>query len=263
MDIKLIVCDLDGTLIDKDEVLPEFIFSLQEKLKSRNIIFTIATGRSNHMSKYLVDNLGIKAPIVINNGGMIKKENEVIYKRSFNVFPLKEGLMTAMNLGMSISFCHEEEIADTVMKKTNWTEEKYKHYGIYSDEYLPSEDEWEQLILQKITIVDKQFDIHRATDHFTSIDDINIVFYDDGGAEIVGKNINKANAVEIMADYLNIDLSNVMAIGNDMNDIEMIKSCGIGVSVGNAVKALKDVSDYVCENSMSAGVEEAIKKYCF
>lgn len=260
-DIKLVVCDLDGTLLKKDEIIPDFYDKMHKSLQEKNVAFTIATGRSSFMVRKFLDQLQIKVPYILNNGGMIMSNGKILFEKGFRIKPMKEGLYKAMNLGMSVMFVYSEDRDDTVMKKTNWTEKKYVKFGSYSDEYIPTEDEWNSLVMQKITIVDKMFHIERVTDMFADNDEIDIIFYDSGGVEIVSRNVNKANAVVDLSTHLQIPLDQIMSIGNDMNDIEMLKVSGIGVCVSNAVEDVKQVSDFICEREYGMGVAEAINKF--
>ncbi len=57
--IKLVICDLDGTLIDRDEILHDNIIEKVKSLKEKNIMFTVATGRSNSMTHEFVKKLNI------------------------------------------------------------------------------------------------------------------------------------------------------------------------------------------------------------
>ncbi len=74
---------------------------------------------------------------------------------------------------------------------------------------------------------------------------------------------NKGDALKKLAEYLGFGIENVLAFGDGLNDISMIKNAGIGVAMNNAVKELKDVADYItlndCDNS---GVAEGIYKFC-
>ena len=77
------------------------------------------------------------------------------------------------------------------------------------------------------------------------------------------KNVSKKNTLEKYAVSCGITGDEVMACGDNTNDAEMIKWAGTGVAVSNSVDSLKAAADYVCRNKRSAGVAEAIKKFCF
>jgi hydroxymethylpyrimidine pyrophosphatase-like HAD family hydrolase len=62
--------------------------------------------------------------------------------------------------------------------------------------------------------------------------------------------------------YFNLDRKNILAIGDNFNDIEMIKEAGIGCCVNNASEEVKKISDYVCKNDFkNGGFKEAIEKF--
>jgi hydroxymethylpyrimidine pyrophosphatase-like HAD family hydrolase len=64
-----------------------------------------------------------------------------------------------------------------------------------------------------------------------------------------------------MQQSFNTDLSGVMAFGDNYNDIEMIRNCGLGIAVGNAIQEVKDVAKEITLNSKEDGVAIAIEKY--
>jgi Cof subfamily protein (haloacid dehalogenase superfamily) len=62
-------------------------------------------------------------------------------------------------------------------------------------------------------------------------------------------NANKGNSLTLLANHLGIDMKDVIAVGDNYNDIEMLKQAGVGVAVKNAEQAVKDVADFVTETS--------------
>ena len=66
----------------------------------------------------------------------------------------------------------------------------------------------------------------------------------------------------LLAQHLEIDLKDIMAIGDHQNDIEMLTEAGIGVAVGNATDEAKNSADFVAEGRCIDGVAEAVEKYC-
>lgn len=78
---------------------------------------------------------------------------------------------------------------------------------------------------------------------------------------ITNKNVNKGSALHKLAQMLNIPVSNVMAIGNNDNDIPMLLESGIGVAVGNATEKAKESANYIVSDVSNCGVAEAITKF--
>ena len=76
------------------------------------------------------------------------------------------------------------------------------------------------------------------------------------------KGINKEQALEVLEEYLNIDKSEVLAIGDNINDLEMIKNSGVGIAVANAYDEVKQVANYTTTNAaQNGGFAEAVYKY--
>ena len=80
--------------------------------------------------------------------------------------------------------------------------------------------------------------------------------------DICPKNINKSTALNILKNHLKIDNSEIMAVGDNLNDVDMVKNSGIGVAVANAYDELKAVAKYTTENSVEkGGFAEAVYKF--
>lgn len=80
--------------------------------------------------------------------------------------------------------------------------------------------------------------------------------------DITPKNINKDTALKILGNYLNINNDEIMAIGDNLNDLDMVKNSGIGVAVANAYDELKQVAKYTTQNSVdTGGFAEAVYKF--
>ena len=80
--------------------------------------------------------------------------------------------------------------------------------------------------------------------------------------EFMGIGVNKGNALKWLAQYLGIDESEVIAIGDNYNDIEMLECAGLSACVSSSYQIVKDVCDYVCANDYDQGaVKEVIEKF--
>lgn len=80
--------------------------------------------------------------------------------------------------------------------------------------------------------------------------------------DITPKNINKDTALKILSNYLNVDNNEIMAIGDNLNDLDMVKNSGLGVAVANAYDELKEVAKYTTTSPVEAGgFAEAVYKF--
>ncbi|AOZ92901.1 HAD family hydrolase [Paenibacillus crassostreae] len=262
MTIKLVVCDMDGTLIGKDEVIESFIPRMIHELNARDIRFIIATGRTPELSNSIISRLEIEDPCVLTNGAVIVQQSNVIVKHSFRVWPLQSLIENAVSYDMSVIFAGDKH--DTVLQKTPWIVKQNQLFGRYLQEYMPMINEWELLKLSKITIWDKTHQIERITDSLFQrfSRKYAITKYDSSCVEIAPVGINKGTGIRQIAELLQIELSEIMAIGDHYNDLEMITSAGIGVAIGTAPDEVKQAANYVTEKPLAYGVLEAVNLYC-
>ena len=92
-------------------------------------------------------------------------------------------------------------------------------------------------------------------------DKISIACSHDNLLDIVGPNVNKGTALIELADILKISVSEIIAIGDNYNDIEMIKIAGLGVAMGNAPSEVKDAADFVTKDNNNEGIAHFISKF--
>ena len=92
--------------------------------------------------------------------------------------------------------------------------------------------------------------------------ELSISFSSNRYMEINPSGINKGFAIKWLCNYLNIDIKDTMAIGDNYNDYSMIKESGIGVVVNNGMNDVKEIADYICEKKFDeGGVKEALEKF--
>ena len=79
--------------------------------------------------------------------------------------------------------------------------------------------------------------------------------------EIMPASVNKGTALVALCLEMGIRREEVMALGDNTNDMHLLQAAGLAVAVGNAVPALKEYADYVCEGERSDGFREALEKF--
>ncbi len=262
MDIKLIVSDIDGTLIGTDEKLKEEFYKLKDFVKNNNIPFTLATGRCYNEVKNFINELEVELPIVVNNGAGAVKNGDFIWETTMKASILRKAIECADELGMVI--VTSDGISDRSYRHNDYIRNQIEKFGRYEEVYRPSEEEWNTVSIQKLLIIDPlpEGRIDSVLEHLEPYKEmLNIVKYNDRSADIMPASANKAQGVINVAKLLNIDVSQIMAVGDARNDMEMLNAVGIGVAVSNADPKLKEVADYVCDFPNAGGVLQAVKKF--
>lgn len=262
MDIKLIVSDIDGTLIGTDEKLKDEFNKLKEFVKINNIPFTLATGRCYDEVKTFINEFEVDLPIVVNNGAGVIKNGEFIWETTMKANILRKAIECADELEMVI--VTSDGVSDKSYRHNDYIRNQIEKFGRYEKIYRPSEEEWNTSNIQKLLIIDPlpEGRIDSVLEHLEPYKDmLNIVKYNDRSVDIMPASTNKAQGVTNIAKILNIDVSQIMAIGDAKNDIEMLNTVGVGVAVSNADSKLKEVANYVCDSPNAGGVLEAVKKF--
>ena len=179
-------------------------------------------------------------------------------------------MIIAQSLNYNVLFYHSENSRKPEGKKTNINIVK----NIY--EYVK---EKEDLKISKITVCDesniifprilekikkiKNIDVLEVAHMSRKIiksgtEEYNIKYY---YSEISSQNVNKWSAIQFLINKLGIKEENVIAIGDNMNDISMIKNAGLGVAMENSAPVVKEIADIVTKNNNENGVGEVIKNY--
>ena len=238
MGIKMVVCDLDGTLIAKNEVIPAFIPEMIQALRARGIEFTIATGRTPNLTSKFIDQLGIEIPYVMANGAMIARNNVPLNSQRFQLAPLKELIQQADQLGMSIIFAGDDK--DKVLRVTPWLAKQDEQFGRYNVDYYPTEEEWNAITIPKLTVWDKTYQIERISNELIAkhSNHCSITQYGSECLDIVPYGCNKWTGIQWIAEHLKVNLNEIMTIGDHYNDLEMISGAGTGVAIGTAPQLL-------------------------
>lgn len=262
LEIKLVVSDLDGTLLNKDESLSDEVIATIRKLDEKGIPFTIATGRLKYMIDEYAEKMAIKHPIVSCNGSILYKETEILSENTFSIKPLRKLIEKANEMGMTIVYSIQGK--EYVLKETTWVLEKRKKFDRYHDVHYFTEDDWSKVVVDKVNIVDEIRDgrvreLHPYSDNLEK--EFAISHYGNVGMEIVAGGITKAIGLQELSKQMGIPMENIMAIGDSENDNAMLKVAGLGVAVGNAMPSTKENADYICEGHGPVGVIEAIEKF--
>lgn len=248
----MIVCDLDGTLLNKRGYISEYTALIIERARKQKILFCIATARYK-------DNLSeireILCPnfIISCDGALIESENKIIYNETINI-SLVDYLL---------SFVKKNRNKMNIETINNC----YRNYweppsGFYDFNFFDSH--FTDFDNEQITdVLRLGLEIEREQkDNLFSIanNDCRIEFIYDWYCQIKPKNADKFVALQYLSNLFNIELDKIVTFGNSYNDIDIISNCGIGVAVENSLEEIKQYADYICESNNNNGVAHWIEE---
>ena len=257
MNKYLIAIDSDGTLKDSNGIISDKTKKVLNKLKNDNVI-VLCTGRPRYHVKNINSELKLSNYIISSNGAEIYdvEKNEVVYSKYIDKKILKSIYEDSIKENIRLIF-----VVDDIEYVTEYTTNDSQ---IFIDD--KNIDELVKLNVKQIMFFGNDYD--KINDYKNKINGrynlsiIDSAFKKDYSWFCVNdKNCNKGNAIKFLSKYLNIDKDKTIAIGNDNNDISMIKYAKIGVAVNNATKELLDIADYITESNDEDGVYLFLKKW--
>ncbi|MEG0369837.1 MAG: HAD family hydrolase [Hungatella sp.] len=264
MDIKLVISDIDGTLIDNTEQIPTELIQMVARCRASGILFTFATGRTKELTQNIVRTLNVVDPYVIANGACIFQGERCLKSHGFSAYPILDIIKRADQNGLTVTLSNET--VERAIRTTDYVRDQQKHGSRFQSLLDVHAMNWEKEQFQKIMLMDEHRtgQIKQFQEELKNYSDIYwVTTYSDMAVELGPKDCNKATGLKDLIQILNLEMKQVMACGDFLNDLEMIEEAGIGVAVGNANNTLKKAADYVAKREYCYGVIEAVEKYCF
>lgn len=268
--IKMIALDMDGTVLNDEKEVTQYTKNVIEKAARRGVIVIACTGRPlNAVPNSFTSLEGIKYVISSNGARIVDvKEDEVIYTSL-----IKNECVDKLLQIVESYDTYREVFWDGVGYASK---EMYRNVHNYFGEYMSSYigetrrfvDDINQMIKEENIACDK---VHVA---FANLDERkkaiqDIKEYGDyeleaamlQSIEITASGVNKGAGLKKLGEILGIQLSEIMAIGDGMNDASMLKVAGVPIAMGNAVNEIKALAIDVTDTNNEDGVAKAIEKF--
>lgn len=264
MTIRLVATDLDDTLLRDDWTLSERVIQAICKAREQGVHVTFATGRMPASARPYAEQLGIDVPIITYNGAMIQEalSGEVLYRKVIPVETAREVVSWLLNQDVHLHVYRKDQVF--VQKMNDWSKGYARATRVPVEEtdlieLLKQEEDG----IEKIILFGENKELEawseRIHERFTG--KVHITRSKPHFLELIHPEVNKGVALTALAKRLGINQAEVMAIGDNLNDIEMIRCAGLGVAIGNARKEVKEAADVVTTSNLEDGVAQAIEKY--
>ena len=263
--IKLIMSDIDGTILDKNHQLDSYLIELMPLLKQCNIPFVLASARSPLGIAPISKELGITdCPIACYNGALISLGDKILSQHSIDKSELlllhdflkKEFPTVSINV-----YSGKDWLVNTI---DEWVEIEAQITG-ESPKVTSLADflQEEKSLIHKLLLIDNSATIQKLKETLATMDFPQTDFYlsKDNYLEVTHNQVSKKQALLELAKYYQLSLTEIMTIGDNYNDIPMIETAGLGVAMGNAPTEVKTCANTVTVSNDQNGVSKAIKLY--
>ncbi|EMC47793.1 hypothetical protein SMU103_07505 [Streptococcus mutans SA38] len=267
--IKLILSDIDGTILDNNHQVDAHLRDTITELKKESIPFVLASARSPHGMFPIAQELNLGAnPIACYNGALIVEGNKEHYQTLIEHGLSKADVKKIVALikkqfpHISINFYSGgdwivEEIDQWVQIEADITKESpdIRNFDtLLTDDAIPIH---KLLLIANAQAIQEFFTYLKRV----NFEDASFYFSKDNYLEVTSQSVSKENALLEIAKYYDISLSQTMAIGDNYNDIPMLKLAGLGVAMANAPQAVKNEADIETVSNNDNGVSKVIEDY--
>lgn len=270
---KLIACDLDETLLNVDkEICERNLKAIFKATKEYGVKFVPATGRGYTGFDAVLQALEVvdkEGEYVISNNGAIVSENAGHRHLSFHGLSF-ETAKTIFKFAYSKNVCMQVFSAKDVYAFHINEDEKKWLFSFKKDSYLCDQDHidfLENVPITKILLqnLDRSYlqGLYKELAPLVA-GEITESYSSGRYLELNHNGVDKGLGLRELAEYLGIDMKDTIAIGDNFNDIGMLKVAGLSVAVANAQPEIKAMCDYVTTSDHNeGGVAEVIEKYIF
>lgn len=252
--IKLLVSDLDNTLLNHNKVISPYTAQVLNKCRQNGILTAFATARPEHATRNAQE---VFTPdfVIANNGAEVFHHGKIIRQM------LISGESSIQLLEIFLSM------------------EQIPHLSIVKGDCLYSNYDWEQFDHEKWNSIPTDFSslemfsagCIKISVECTDWDLMNDILKDYPGLHMVTSAIDpwchimhadtgKWTGIHYLAGHFQINAQDIIAFGDDNNDLEMLQNCGTGIAMGNAAEHVKQVADQVCLTNEADGVAKWIEK---
>ncbi len=272
IEAKLLVFDLDGTLLDASHRVPETIRTLLFRLREAGIEVTLATGRPFTAVQRFVRELDLRLPLIVFNGAaVVKPDGEPLALRPL---PLRQAKVALGILG-------ETTVANHIYLRPTDAQFTTDRLGPAAD-HIREKDGMDHKLAEnlsdlldrldfdpiKIFSIGSRAELERVQTAFRSAEpEATCVFSEHDMLEFLGPDVTKGSALVTLCDAIDVSIESVMAFGDNLNDLEMLRAAGIGVSMASAPDEVRREADAIAEDLASylrthlrqlTGMEEAV-----
>lgn len=252
--MKLLLFDLDGTLLDNEKRISQRTLAALNACREKGVLIGISTSRSEQNSMTFLPELN--PDILISSGGaLVKKGREYLHKAEISAEETRKLIETARKLCGGDCEITVDTVEnhywnykiDPKKQDQSWGDSIYTDFGDFSQPSL------------KICV--EIFDIKQAEALKAAFSELDCLRFSDGcWYKFTKADATKESAIQRICSACHITPMDITAFGDDFADIGMLKLCGLGVAMGNAIEEVKEIADVVIGRNDQDGIAQYLKE---
>ncbi|NLU31211.1 MAG: HAD family hydrolase [Clostridiaceae bacterium] len=246
--MKVIVTDLDGTLLRQDKNISDRTLKAMNEVVNRGFRIIVATARPKRAVRGIIPSKFLDYYLICYNGAEIYHGEQLIHSNYLKADAVKDTVRWFMEnypgIRISIEIMDRLYANFDVRLMTGWLPE-YTYVDFNDFDFKPTAK-----ILVDLCGIDDLSRIYGILP-----DDFKMVVTDSGTlGQIAHKDVSKMNAIRALSEILGFKCTDVIAFGDDYNDLDMIRECGMGIAMGNAPEEVKKAAKRVTDTNDNDGV---------
>lgn len=260
--IRLVIADVDGTLVTKEKVLTARAVEVVKRLKNAGIAFSITSGRPPLGIKMLIDPLGLTEPIAAFNGGIFVHPDLSVMTQSFIPADMAAKVIDA--IGRHRLDCWVYTDRDWLVRNTNAPHVAREQWTVKFPPTVVPEFSLHLDRVAKIVGISDDYaavarceaDVQRECGNHVSAARSQPYYLD-----VTHPDANKGQVVEVLSQALSIPSAQIVTMGDMPNDVLMFKKSGLSVAMGNASPEVQRQASCVTASNEHEGFAKAIETF--
>lgn len=264
--IRLIATDIDGTLLSSALQIPDRNLRAIRAAQEKGITVAISSGRFPENVYVLLQDYGLRCPIIGTNGADVIDEN---LNRLSETFIAPDAALRALEeltrLGADFFMFARQAVCTSSKTRKHHSElsfgDRIRAMGFA---YYHGPEEAAMLAAQGIAhkfFVCDNVPLERVREALRGIPGIDLTQSSANNIEVMPCGMDKGIGVRILADALDIPMAQVMTLGDEGNDIPMLRAAGCGVAMGNASAEARAAARFITDTNDACGFAKAVELY--
>lgn len=267
MKYKLLVLDVDGTLLNSEQEISKQTLATLLKVQQMGLRIVLASGRSTYGLRRLIDKLELKnnrGYILSYNGAqVIQLENEeLLFEKRIDPAQLPYLERKAQKNGFGIFTYHKDKLI-TPNPDNPHIQNEARLNGMEILAVNSLEEAVDFAPCKCVLVSDDQEKLVGLKDHWRKrlAGVLDVYRSEPFFLEVVPESIDKGNTLAVLIDRLGVTSDQVIAVGDGRRDFSMLQLAGLGIAMGNAQDSIKACADYITETNDNDGVALALQKF--
>lgn len=267
MKYKLVVTDMDGTLLNSEKKISGENLKAIKRLKEKGVKFAIATGRLDTMIKSYLKEIENDSPVICCNGALIRnilkdefyyandienkdclKVSEICNKYSvpFVLYGEHTVYSNSVNFKIKSLYDYNSKVCEEDKVKINIASNIFDEFN------------GKERIFKILVISDDSKTFEKIKNEINSITGLVAYKSDVNFLDVMHSGVDKGDALNKLSQIMNIKREEIIAIGDNHNDVGMLKNAGYSIAMENGENVAKDAADYITCSNDEDGVAKAL-----